>query len=105
MIQIDFRKQLPQWSGKSRLNTLISVFTREIIYYIHSKHKVSNPLLKPSYKIFYDEDKMTEYISILWFVDDKDSVCKTKVIWLNTANPKPMVKRYLGNKKRRYCYA
>lgn len=105
MIQIDFRKELPQWSGKSRINGLLTVFTREIIYYIQTKHKIRKPLLKPFYKIFYDEEKMSEYLSIVWYVDDRDSVCKYKVIWLNTVNVKPMVNRYIGNRKRRYCYA
>lgn len=105
MIQIDFRKELPQWSGKSRLNSLVAVFTKEIIYNIQTKYRVRKPLLKPHYKILYDEEKATEYISILWYVDDKDSLCKYKVIWLNSVNIKPMLKRYLGNRKRRYCYA
>lgn len=105
MLQIEFRKQLPQWSGKSRLRTLISVFTREIINYIQTKYKVKEPLLYPLYKILYDDEKQTEYLSILWYVDDGDLAVKSKIIWLNTTYSKPMMKRYISNKKRGHCYA
>ena len=82
MIKVMFRTIAPERT-KSRENDAKYVFKIVVHDYIKSTFRVITPKLERGVDEGYDDDKMSRYHQVTWFVDDDKPVVKEKIIWLD----------------------
>lgn len=100
MKRIEFRKALPNPILQSGNNYAIALFSREVVRYIKIRHKTKHPNIQVHHGNFYDVSLQVHYLRIDWYLPSNISYPR-EVVWQNNLNVKPLIKKYLWNRKRR----